>query len=170
MNKKRGFNWGFTLIELLVVIAIIGILAAMASVSYSNSVKLARDAKRKADVEAIAGALSLYYSANKTYPVNAAGWVDFWDTHTNWQTILAAALAPDYVSRLPVDPVDYDPGNCNTSQGCHLYHVCDSDDGSKILVSVNLEKASDPEHSTLPAGFGAADCALGGPNNYFVSN
>jgi prepilin-type N-terminal cleavage/methylation domain-containing protein len=42
-------NKGFTLIELLVVISIIGILAAIALVSFTSSQKQARDTVRKSD-------------------------------------------------------------------------------------------------------------------------
>lgn len=59
MNKK-----GFTLIELLVVIAIIGILAALALVSFTSSQRQARDTQRKSDFKQYATALEAY--ANTT--------------------------------------------------------------------------------------------------------
>lgn len=47
-------NFGFTLVELLVVITILAILGAIAFSVYANAQKSARDAKRKADIDALA--------------------------------------------------------------------------------------------------------------------
>lgn len=60
MNKKKGF----TLVELLVVIAILGILAVIGVASYINAPKNARDAKRKADIDAIVKALEINKTQN----------------------------------------------------------------------------------------------------------
>ena len=62
-NKK-----GFTLLELLIVIAIIGILTALATVSYSSAQKKARDAQRKSDLKAIQNAMEQYYADETKYP------------------------------------------------------------------------------------------------------
>ena len=60
LNKLSGF----TLVELLVVIAIIVILISVSLVGLTGSRETARDAKRKADLEAIRSALELYKSDN----------------------------------------------------------------------------------------------------------
>jgi len=57
---------GFTLIEMLVVISLIGILAALALVSFSSSQKQARDVVRKSD-------LKQYQTALETYANMASG-------------------------------------------------------------------------------------------------
>jgi general secretion pathway protein G len=49
--QNSKFKSGFTLIELLVVISIIGILAALAVVSYSTAQKEAKDTARKSDLK-----------------------------------------------------------------------------------------------------------------------
>jgi len=65
--KKKGF----TLFELLVSISIIGILTAIASISFSTAQKKARDARRMEDVQSIAKAAETYYSVGSyTYPVS----------------------------------------------------------------------------------------------------
>lgn len=61
-NKNR--IKGFTLIEMLVVISVIGILSALALVSFASSQKQARDTNRKSDLRQYQGALESY--ANKT--------------------------------------------------------------------------------------------------------
>lgn len=53
---------GFTLIELMVVISIIAILSIIGIALYTNVQKNARDARRKADIDAIANALEVNYS------------------------------------------------------------------------------------------------------------
>ena len=64
---------GFTLLELLVVIGIIGILVALASVSYAATQVSARDSRRKQDLVAMQSALEQYYSANGyVYPTTCS--------------------------------------------------------------------------------------------------
>jgi len=63
---------GFTLFELLVSISIIGILMAIATVSYSSAQKKARDARRMEDMTSIQKAAEVYYSQNSySYPTQA---------------------------------------------------------------------------------------------------
>ena len=64
----------FTLLELLVVIGIIGILVALATVSYSATQKSGRDSRRKQDLVGIQNALEQYYSDpahSYTYPTGS---------------------------------------------------------------------------------------------------
>src|SRR4051812_22326372 len=64
-HKKRH---AFTLIEILVVTTIIIMLTGGAIVSYSQINKQSKDAKRKADMEQLRGALELYRSNVGAYP------------------------------------------------------------------------------------------------------
>ena len=66
--KSRQNLSAFTMIELLVVITIIAVLSAVAVVIFTNSAKSSRDAKRRADLEAIRQALVLYRADNSCYP------------------------------------------------------------------------------------------------------
>ncbi|OGE44256.1 hypothetical protein A3B45_01735 [Candidatus Daviesbacteria bacterium RIFCSPLOWO2_01_FULL_39_12] len=59
--SKRCKPKGFTLIELLVVISIIAILSVVGITIFTNVQKGARDAKRRADINAIANALEVNY-------------------------------------------------------------------------------------------------------------
>ena len=76
LPKTLNNPQGFTLVELLVVIAIIAILAVIGVTVYSGVQKGARDAKRKADVEAIAAAYESHYIQNDTspYDIPATTW------------------------------------------------------------------------------------------------
>lgn len=53
----EGESKGFTLVELLIVVAIIAVLAVIGIIVFGNVQKGARDARRKADINAIASAL-----------------------------------------------------------------------------------------------------------------
>lgn len=77
---------GFTLIELLVVIALIAIMITVGTVSYQRSLRLARDSKRKTDLEQIRQALETYRGETGAYPV------------------AISSLEPDYITVLPTAP------------------------------------------------------------------
>ena len=87
-NMKR--QKGFTLIELLVVISIIGLLAAAGLATYTQSQRRARNAKRQADVNAIADALELAYDATTCS-----------STQYNYPTSLCPAM---FAGGVPADP------------------------------------------------------------------
>ena len=73
MNKNMKKSQGFTLFELLVSISIIGILVALATVSYSAAQKKARDARRIQDMKSIQTAAEQYYSMNNyVYPASTS--------------------------------------------------------------------------------------------------
>ncbi len=64
---------GFTLIELLVVISIIGILAAMATLSFTSAQRQARDVTRKSDLAQYRTALEMFANKNNgLYPTSSA--------------------------------------------------------------------------------------------------
>lgn len=95
----------FTLIELLVVIAIIAIMITVGTVSYQRSLRLARDSKRKTDLEQIRQALETYRSETGAYPASTS------------------SLEPDYITVLPTGPKldTYDYTGTTTS-----YSLCAS--------------------------------------------
>ena len=66
---------GFTLIELLIVIVILAVLGVVGIVIFSNVTKGARDAARKADVEAIAKAYEAKYLSGYQ-PITASDFSD----------------------------------------------------------------------------------------------
>ncbi len=70
LPKTYSSIQGFTLIELLVVVTIIAILSAIGITAFGRISANARDAKRKADIEAIAKAYEKNYNwATGKYPV-----------------------------------------------------------------------------------------------------
>ncbi len=120
-------NRGFTLVELLVVIAIIGMVATLGVGSYQTSLKRARDAQRKADLQQMRSALEMYRADNGVYPLTATwqGTCSGYGSHT---TSGAAGyipnLAPTYIEKLPTDVKNeqsYLPCSSGPST-CYLYY------------------------------------------------
>lgn len=108
MKKSRGF----TLFELLVSISIIGILVALATVSYSAAQKKARDARRIEDMKSIQTAAEQYYSsASFEYPTSRSG---AWTT-PDGQTILES---------YPTDPKPSWTAYSATTNTTSAYCVC----------------------------------------------
>lgn len=112
-RKGGGLN-GFTLFELLVSISIIGILTALAVVSYGSMQKKARDARRIQDMELIRKAQEQWYLINNsTYKTNCSSgtaWVD-----ADSKTVFVFPYDPKNVS-----PYTYNEGvsSCTVSGYC----------------------------------------------------
>ena len=161
MKAKSGA--GFTLIELLVVISIIRLFASVVMVALNGVRIKARDAKRIATLKQLATALNLYYSDNSSYPTcDTLGYPNacLWSTWPGWLNLLSS----QYVSKVPVDPLNTDLGGCNAVANCHIYHYCSYNGGQNFVLAVNLENAQ-----AQPMAVNA-NCAEGGPNHYWVGN
>lgn len=92
--------FGFTLVELLVVVGLLGILLTVGLTSYAASLKNARDARRKTDLESIKQALELYRSDN-----SPAGYPDGDDiTETSLKTVLTSPVPYFNQTTFPKDP------------------------------------------------------------------
>lgn len=136
---------GFSLIELLVVVAIIAILTALGISFFSQTRKTGRDAQRKADLTAIAGALEQYYSDHDSYP---AGY-DPTDIVSNQLSYSGSPWIPgleNYID-LPSDPINTSGGG---SPGCRCYQYIVWDNRSErgrqhYLLLTNLENNRDPD-------------------------
>jgi len=100
---------GFTLFELLVSISIIGILVALASVSYSAAQRKARDARRIQDMKSIQNAAEQYYSINSyAYPLSYSG---------TW-TVSGQTVLEQYPTDPKTDWTAYSATNVSTSTYC----------------------------------------------------
>ncbi len=93
MNRSKTLNKrGFTLIELLVVITIIGILAAFIVASFTSAQQKSRDARRKADLDAIRKAFELQKA-------DSTGAKYYGST-----TSSLSSATPPYIKNVPTDP------------------------------------------------------------------
>ena len=108
--RKSTYTKGFTLIELLVVIAIIGLLSSIVLASLNSARGKARDASRKASLKQLQLALEMYFDSNNAYPSNGGSWwgvcVNGGSRDTSGANAYIPGLTPNYISVLPVDPLD----------------------------------------------------------------
>lgn len=115
--KKVFSRKGFTLIELLVVISIISLLASVVLASLNSARVKARDTRRSADINQLVTVLQFYYNDNNSFPPTSGaqgGWacLGHGDAGTCWKggyhgiTALDNLLSPQYISRIPDDPLN----------------------------------------------------------------
>ncbi len=96
--KKKNFSKkisGFTLIELLVTITIIGILSSIAIYGLSATREKAQDTSHLSSIRDVQLALEAYKSVNNIYP----------DAGTQGGNAYIVNLAPNFITKLPVSPV-----------------------------------------------------------------
>src|SRR4051794_30797793 len=91
----------FTLIELLIAISIIAILTTVGITSYSGLQQRSRDAQRINDLNQFKVALTTYYNAQTPTSYVSAGTKI---TINNSNDALTAALKPNYIKDIPLDP------------------------------------------------------------------
>ena len=142
---------GFTLIELMIVMAIIGMVATLGIGSYQISLKRARDAQRKTDLQQIRSALEIYRadilnypSTGGTYQIRGCGGT-CGTADCGWgATWTCGSPASAYMEKLPRDPRNVD----------YRY----SSGGSTYTMEACLENANDPQGVTPTLGWGTS-CA-----------
>lgn len=124
---KKG---GFTLIELMIAVAIIGILTAVASISYSAVRLRSRDAERINDLNQIKVVLSLYYGAQ---PVAQFPTLTTKTTIDGSTDALTTALSPTYIRQMPVDPIN---------SGNNVYKYQSSNNSKSFTLFGTLENVN----------------------------
>lgn len=128
----RFLQRGFTLVELLVVISIIGILVSVVAVNSNIARRQSRDARRKADLQNVAGALELYRATYREYPdATPTGGRPAASTYADLKLALQG-LTTD----VPNDP--------STGQGYYYFS-----DGSRFVLDARLENANEATTLTI---------------------
>lgn len=103
--NRRRLRPAFTLIEILVVISVMAVLAGGLLYSTNNARDKGKDARRKADLQAVAGALTSYFVDNHHYPPSdlvtnpSLDYVSY-PYNTSWIPDLEG-----YIEKLPKDPL-----------------------------------------------------------------
>ena len=138
MTHRKHKSFGFTLIEIMVTITIVAILATIGLVSFRGSVRNARDARRKADIETVRQALVLYRSDTGCYPrrTGANQAVNYNDMVQTLSTVVGAQYLS---SPLPQDPkyaIDGSSYLYNTAGTCNVSYA------STFTLTANLENGT----------------------------
>lgn len=125
---------GFTLIELLVVISLIGILAALALVSYTGTQKQARDTRRKSDLKQYQNALEIFANKNN----------GLYSSRTSSSGVRASTTL---CSDLSISTCPEDPRNAEDSTFTYRYqsdgNCCGAVDATKYVLWGKLENKAD---------------------------
>lgn len=119
---------GFTLIELLVVISIIGILISLSVFGLQGARTSSRDAKRKADLEAIRSGLEIYKADCNQYPPlgTTNGSLQLPDsTSLVGLPSVAGCTGNSYISNMPKDPIPTQKYDYKENPTTHAtYRLC----------------------------------------------
>ena len=160
----KKFTRGFTLIELLVVIAIIGILSSVVLASLNSARTKSRDARRISDIKQIQLANELYFDSVGSYASTTA------------------ALVPEYLAAIPIDPTDASPypyaaytaahsaanppvagDACTAGETCVWYQVAAELEGAgHAVLDGDLDAAGD----VIDGSDDTQDCSGGDTSRY----
>jgi len=141
----------FTLLELLIIIMILGILSALISGNFINSLKKGRDARRKADLEQIQRALEMYYEDKRIYPtgLNFGGKL--------CETSNCSLAEKTYMQKVPQDPVS-------------SYSYRYQSDGTYYWLFSCIENNLDQGPGVKQTGYSGINCGDCGTCKYGISS
>lgn len=145
-----GTRNGFTLVELLVAISIIAVLSGIAIASYNQAGKNARDKQRLLDMKQVEVALEFYRSEKGSYPpAIGSGWND--PINQSTFASLVDVLNPDYISVIPVDPLQKEilP---ETTYISDLYRYNASDQNQGYVLITKFEGDRDYSYCYITGG------------------
>jgi prepilin-type N-terminal cleavage/methylation domain-containing protein len=164
MKRKINKQLGFSMVELLVVILIIGIIAAIATVTYERSRIQSRDARRLADVREIFHALEIYYTNMEDYPPDCSdggysGGCDLSsepvtgvDVDSSADGDFVSFLMPNFIGTVPTDPIN--DAEHNYFYATFVEYPAGSGVTYSYLIGSRLENEGNVENGLPPpAGF-----------------
>ncbi len=176
----------FTLVEMLITVALVAVLVGTVLVIV-NPAKLrgkARDAQRLNNLKSIQGAIELYHADNRKYPPFAGSLAIIPETGVPaTQDALTNALIPNYISHLPLDPLQPSIPNstpCNINDGTgkpnYRFNYVSDNAGSGYGTYYLLTAQAESQTSTSGYSCGnlkqwsKANCASGNPYCFGFEN
>lgn len=135
-RKRRSTNpsQGFTLIELMIAITIVAVLATIGLIMLQGAQKIARDAKRKSDLEDIKKAFYAYKNVTGTFCLSGTG---------TCGTPLSFAIN---------DTIDGFSGTCAGATWCLKNTIANYLRGNSVNANAN---ACDPKNNNCAAASAA---------------
>ncbi len=141
----RPSQSGFTLIELMVVVGIIGMLSALAIVSFGSQRVRSREARRIADVTEVVTGVDSYYAVNGAYPLAPGDDCSDKNTGCTIDHTLGSLVTTGILKQLPKDPY---PAFTGTSFDGRCYNYTYKTPGT-------ADGGSFPTNLEYRVGFGA---------------
>jgi general secretion pathway protein G len=126
MNRKNQHESGFTLIELMIVMTIILILTAIAIPAYQASVRAAREAVLKEDLQTIRSAIDSYTADKQKGPQS-----------------LDDLVQEGYLREIPQDPMTHAKDTWVTDMGDSLHSLDQTDPGIDDVHSGSQDTGTD---------------------------
>ena len=126
MKRIRKHDAGFTLIELIIVMTIIGILMLLAVPRFSGSIKMAKEAVLKEDLNVMREAIDSYTMDKQKAPQS-----------------LEDLVTDGYLKRVPEDPFTYSKDSWVPETGDALHSLDQTDPGVDDVHSGSQELGSD---------------------------
>jgi general secretion pathway protein G len=112
MKRRRQHEEGFTLVELMIVMAIIGILAVMAIANYKTTIRHAREAVLKTDLQTMRAAIDSYTMDKQKAPQS-----------------LDDLVQDGYLKAIPEDPMTHQTDTWVPDTSEAMYSIDETDPG-----------------------------------------
>src|SRR5208283_5801438 len=112
MRRQGQHEAGFTLVELMIVMAIIGILVLLAIPRYATTIKLAREAALKEDLQTMRSAIDSYTMDKQKAPQS-----------------LDDLIQDGYLKSIPEDPMTHSKDTWVTETSDAMYSLDETEPG-----------------------------------------
>lgn len=141
----KMFRKGFTLIELLVVIGVLAILLTivLVAINPARQFSQANNTRRRSDVNALLNGIHQYAADNRG--VLPAGITTTSQNISNTAANLCAALVPNYLAALPVDPLTNNGASVTDCTAAYdtNYQVVKSATNNRITVTAGAAELNE---------------------------
>jgi general secretion pathway protein G len=126
LKRHRQHEAGFTLVELMIVIAIIGILVVLAIPRYSTTIRHAREAVLKTDLQTMRAAIDSYTMDKQKAPQS-----------------LDDLVQEGYLKAVPEDPITHSKDTWVPDTSDAMYSIDETDPGITDVHSGSEEVGTD---------------------------